>query len=281
MAQMPRLAAVNNEYRFFDLEYFFQAAERNGFEAVELWTGPMHFFLDYQGHDPVAPVQELARRHGVEFAAVCPEQNNPKPGNIASRDALAQARVLAYFKNAIDVAVELGAPIVTVTSGWGYLNEPVEAALARSVAMLRDIASYAGQRGVTLAMEALQPDETNLPSHTAAQVARIIEAVGSPALKVCLDTGAMDAAGDTIQGYFDTFGSDVVHCHFVDTAEVSHVVWGQGHRNMAADLASLQACGYGGWLTVESVDERYLTDPAKADACAMALYRQAMREIQA
>lgn len=160
--QRFRAAATNCAYRFYSLEYFFSSSQREGFDAVELWCGPMHFFMDYAANDSVSHIAALSKKSGLPICAICPEQNNPKPSNVAARGDDAIRRSRQYFKRAIDVAADLGAGMVSITSGWGFLDESREAAWDRSVRMLSTLGSYAGERGVTLALEALQPEESNL-----------------------------------------------------------------------------------------------------------------------
>ena len=222
---VPMLTTMNCEYRFFDIQHFFMSAEKNGFTTAELWCGPMHFFLDYRCHDSVTALSKLAINHGVHIVAICPQQTNPNPYNVAVRNIAARKRTYLYFCNAIDVAHELGANIVTITAGWGYLNESAGDALLRSIEMLKRVAIYAEKQNITIALEALQSWESNLPCHTSLDLAHILDAVGSPALRVCLDTGAMDAAGETIHDYFTNLGTNIVHCHFVDSGTESHVAF--------------------------------------------------------
>lgn len=171
----------------------------------------MHLYVDCHGYDSLEQVRELSQRYGVRIVGLCPEQNNPKPWNIAARGNEARARTLAYFKNVVDIAAELGAEQVMVSSGWAFLNEPIEDAWGRSASMLRAIAEHAGERGVRLVLEALQPVESMIVN-SAADTKRMIEAVDHPALKACLDMGAMAVAGDTIDDYFDLLGDDVATC---------------------------------------------------------------------
>ena len=98
---------------------------------------------------------------------VCREQNNPKPWNIAARGNEARARTLAYFKNVVDIAAELGAEQVMVSRGWAFLNEPIEDAWGRSASMLHAIAEHAGECGVRLVLEALQPVESMIVNSAA------------------------------------------------------------------------------------------------------------------
>ena len=188
---------MNISHRYFDLEEFFSSAAASGYTCCELWTGAMHLYVDCHGHDSLEQVKELSQRYGVRIVGICPEQNNPKPWNIAARGEESRARTLAYFKNVVDIAAEVGAEQVMVSSGWAFLNEPIEDAWGRSASMLRAIAEYAGERGVRLVLEALQPVESMIVN-SAADTKRMIDAVDHPALKACLDMGAMAVAGDTI-----------------------------------------------------------------------------------
>ena len=270
----PRIAAMNIIHSYYPLEEFLSSVQSSGYELVELWTGPMHFRLDASGHDPIDDVAAALRRHDLALAAVCPEQNNPKPHNIAARGSDAQTRTYGYFANAIAVAEALGASKVVVTPGWAFLDEPRQVAWGRAVRMLASLSVIAEHSGVRLVLEALQLHESKV-ANTAEDLARMIDEVASPALAACLDIGAMERAGDTIDSYFAALGNRVAHCHLVDCGDVTHLAWGDGHRNMRADLDALVAHGYDGVCSVETYNERYLADPARVDARAMDIYRKA------
>ena len=271
-------AAMNCSHRFFSLEAFFASAADSGFEAVELWTGPMHFFLDYASNDTPEKITRLANSFGLDVCALCPEQNNPKPANIAARGKESIKRTKDYFLRAINVASELGVEIVVVTPGWGFLDEECAEAWKRSVYMLGDLSSYAACKGIVLAVEALQPEESNL-CNRCEDLRRLIDEVGSSSLKALLDTGAMWRVHETIQDYFDAFGKDVVHCHFTDAGTVSHLAWGDGERNLETDLLALTRNDYKGYLSFEIVGSQYYANPASADRRSLAAYRRALEEI--
>ena len=278
--QRIELASMNHHYMFYELEEFFSSVSELGYPCVELWTAPQHFFMDYRQNDPVERLTSLSERYGVRIMGICPEQTNPKPHNMAAKDPAIQERVFAYFTRAVDVASAVGATQVLVTSGWAYYSEPVEAARERSAAMLRRVAAYAGEKGINLAIEALRKPES-LIANSAADLRVLLDMVDEPALKVCLDIGAMVDAGDTIQDYFDTFGGDVIHAHFVDCGPRSlHLALGDGERDVAEDIRTFERNGYQGVLSVECTDSLTLTDPMGADARSMRAYRAAYEQIE-
>lgn len=278
--QRIELASMNHHYMFYELEEFFSSVSELGYPCVELWTAPQHFFMDYRQNDPVERLTSLSEKYGVRIMGICPEQTNPKPHNMAAKDPAIQERVFAYFTRAVDVASAVGATQVLVTSGWAYYSEPVEAARERSAAMLRRVAAYAGEKGINLAIEALRKPES-LIANSAADLRVLLDMVNEPALKVCLDIGAMVDAGDTIQDYFDTFGGDVIHAHFVDCGPRSlHLALGDGERDVAEDIRTFERNGYQGVLSVECTDSLTLTDPMGADARSMRTYRAAYEQIE-
>lgn len=278
MSEKTPLCAMNCCHRFYELEDFFKSAKTNGYSQVELWTGPQHFFLDYQQYESPDRLLHLEDQYELKIIGICPEQTNPKPHNMAAKDSAMQERVLAYFKNAIDVAAAVKAKQVVVTSGWAFYNEPLKIAYQRSVKMLQQLSEYAETKKMLLAIEALQKEESLL-ANTTMDLKYLLSDVNRPSLKVCLDTGAMAAAGETIQDYFDVFSSDIVHSHFVDVkGTTTHLAWGDGQRNMSEDLAVFVQNKYSGFYSIEIVNSQYFRNPQKADAQSMAMYRRMVKK---
>ena len=48
-----KLCGMNSHYRFYSFERFFQEMNRLGIKNVEIWTGPMHFYVDYNKNQSV------------------------------------------------------------------------------------------------------------------------------------------------------------------------------------------------------------------------------------
>ena len=124
------------------------------------------------------------------------------PWQYAARKPLHAQRSLAYFKHGIELAEVLGAPYMSINSGWGDWDEDREEAWKRSAEHLSTLADYAGEHGVTLCMESLRPEESNLVV-TLADARRMLDQVDSPHLTPMVDTTAMGVAGETLGDWFD------------------------------------------------------------------------------
>lgn len=272
------VCAMNCHHRFYTLDDFFASAHNNGFHFVELWTGPMHFYMDANGYDSITRLIQLENRYDMKIIGICPEQTNPKPHNMAASSPQAKQRVLAYFKNAIDVAAALQANQVVVTSGWAYYHENLLEAKLRSANMLKELCTYASNKHVRLAIEALQPKESHLVN-TIQDLKAFLTMVDHKNLFICLDFGAMANAQETIKDYFDAFGTQIIHSHFVDGNPTGHMPWGKGTRDMKEDLKNLKDSGYDRYLSFEIVHASTYEKPFEADASSKQLFETYRKEL--
>ncbi len=280
LLERRQIAGMNSHYRLYSIDDFFSSLRRSHIVSAEIWSAAHHFLLDSAGYQDTKAFGQKARGYGVSVVCLCPEQNNPKPHNIAARDPELIRRTRAYFENAIRAAAELECPRVLVTPGWSFLSEPVEEAWKRSVEMLSHLCGFGQSQGVRLAMEALQPGESRLVN-TVGHLQAMLGDVGSPQLNVALDLGAMTRMGETIQQYFDAFGPRLDHVHFVDCKRepfVSHLAWGDGDRSLAEDLSVFHTNGYKGYFSFEFVNGRYFREPWDADAKALSQLSSLMGE---
>ena len=261
---LDHIAGMNCHYRYYTLEDFFASLQRRDITHAELWTCAAHYLLDEQGWQDAKALRRTARRYGIEVICLTPEQNNPKPHNLAARDPELIRRTYRYFSNAILAAEELECKLISVSAGWCFYSEPTADGWRRAALMLHELAEKARRHGVTLAMEPLLPSESRLVN-TLAGERQMLQDVRSAGLKVNIDLGPVGAAGETTGQWFDAFGQDIVHCHFVDGRPTGHLAWGDGARDPEADLATFYQHGYQGYFTLELTSPDYFTEPWLAD----------------
>ena len=154
---------------------------------------------------------------------------------------------------------------MAVHSGRGYLNEDREEGWKRGRDMLARLADYAGTKGITLAMESLRPDETNLAT-TVDDVKRMLTEINHPNFKAMIDTCPMGVAGETLQQWFYTLGAEnIVHMHFIDGTPYGHLIWGDGNHDLKNWLETVNKNGYTGLLSQEITASDYYQKPFEAD----------------
>jgi protein FrlC len=231
---------------------------------VELWGIAPHLQVDAASPRDVRRVRAVLDRYGLRVRCLTPEQV-VYPVNIASGDADLRSRSVALFRRAADIAADLGSPLLFLTPGRGYEDEPADVAWRRSADSLREIVEHAAGLGVECALEPLQRRETNLVCDTAGLRAMLDE-VGLTGFGVALDTVAMACAGESVSDYVAAFGVEGIrHVHLIDGTPAGHLVWGEGNLPLEEILAELDRSGYAGWMTFELFgDGTYALEPRAA-----------------
>lgn len=263
LIQRSQLAGMNIHYLYYSLDYFLNAQAEIGFTAIELWGGMPHFWLDHVSFSGCAAIREKINACGLQLAVFTPE-NCLYQYQVAAREAGHIQKSLAYFTNGLRAAASLGCGIMEISSGWGNRDEDRHEAWKRSAEMLYRLAVAAQKEGVLLALETLRPEESQLVTNIPSLRAMLAE-VNHPNLKPMVDTCAMGVAGETLDDWFNAFGSEIIHIHFVDGTPYSHLIWGDGDRPLAEFIQSLNDHGYTGHLGQEITDFRYFEDPSTAD----------------
>lgn len=264
LIEANQLAGMNIHYRYFSFEYFLESQLRAGFQNIELWAGSPHFFLSNLEYDDCRKFSRMARERGLNIKVITPE-NCSVPYHFAAADPDLYRRSFEYFKKGLDAGEELGCQIMAVNSGRGNLDQDREEAWKRGRDMLARLAEYANGKGITLAMESLRPQETNL-GVTLADVKRMMDEINHPNFKAMIDTCAMGVSGETPEQWFNCLGDEnIIHMHFIDGTPYGHLIWGDGKHNLENWLKTLKKHNYKGLLSQEITAIEYCFDPAAAD----------------
>ncbi|MBI1842634.1 MAG: sugar phosphate isomerase/epimerase [Verrucomicrobia bacterium] len=240
---------------------WFPRFSRWGFQSVEIPIDNLN------GFDP-AFISDRLRANGLVCGTVTPCLG-PDKDLRGSRES--QRAGVRFMKRAIDRMVELGARslvgVVYSTVGRAEAVPPAERRRQwKTVAgNLREVCDYAGERGRSVALEAINRFETDF-INTCDQGLEMIDTVGSPALKLHLDTfhmnieekdpaAAIRKAGKRL-GHFHACGSDR------GTPGNDDIDW----RSIAA---ALRAVRYDGDVVIES-----FTSDVKVIARAASIWRR-------
>jgi len=215
-----------------------------GFDGVEI-------HLRYPDRLPVDPIREELRRRKMRacFIVILTEECSP-----LSADRAVRERALAFFRESIDAAAAIGGEgsvIGGVTyAPAGYLSgrARTKKEWERSVDYFRRAARYAGERGITLAVEPLNRFETHF-LNTAADAVRFCREVGEPNVKVHLDTYHMIREEKSFYRAIMETGDYLGLFHACEndrgTPGTGLVRWDEVYRG-------LRDIGYKGWIVIES-----------------------------
>jgi L-ribulose-5-phosphate 3-epimerase len=221
----------------------------------------------------------LAVETGARFLLDARRKHHP---SLLSEDAADRARRVDFLGRSIDLAVELGAPLVSLWAGaapGGVVGDAPgggEADAARTSAAwehltggLLAVLEHAHDRGVQLAFE----PEPGMFLERPAGYLELRRRLGSAgeALGLCLDVGHLLVTGDRPEAQVvRALAPHLVHVHLDDIADGrhEHLPFGRGDLDLPGVLAALLEVGYGGMAAVELSRDSHRGAQAAAEALA-------------
>lgn len=255
-----RIAAITDEFSP-DLETALDAMKEIGMRAAELRVVFGKNILDLS-EDELGRVERILQARGFQVISIaspllkCVLPGSPQVGSRFQHDVFASKHTFEdqprLTERAFAIARHFGAPIVRVFSYWRTV-EP-EKCFEGVVTALRELADRAGKQGLIIGLE----NEHACNIATAAETARVLQAVTHPNLKVVWDPANAYVAGEHPfpDGYRRLPPDRIVHVHAKDCELNGHQPeWGPlGTRaiDWKGQIQALIGDGYQGHLSLET-----------------------------
>ncbi len=264
--KFSQFGIMSVNYQQYDLEYCLDSVAATGFEYVDFWGGAPHYCAFDTPIDKrqkrVSQIRKMLDDRGLKMSVFTAEQVCLYPINIASSNAYVRKNSIEIGKRYIEDAKEFGALYYFPQMGYGLFDEDYDEAFSRSVEGLCELTEYAQKMGIRMVMEQLQKYESNL-CHSREQLKKLIDAVDSPYLTVCVDSVAAAAGKESIEDYYELFGT-INHAHLADGCPTGHLVPGEGENPLEEYLKTFIRHDYQGTITIEANNQMYFSNPDEA-----------------
>ena len=168
-------------------------------------------------------------------------------------DPSVRATTADYLGQLATLCHDLGGKVMVLGSPQQRnLAEGVSMAqgMDRAAEVLKAVSSQLADYGVSIALEPLGPEETNFLC-TAAQAEELIDAVGSPQVKLLLDVKAMSTESIPIPELISSHIDSLIHFHANDPNRQGP---GMGDVDFLPIVQSLEKEKFDGWVSVEVFD---------------------------
>ena len=160
---------------------------------------------------------------------------------------------MTLLQHSIDLCKRFDAPYIRIFSFWrrGALTPDIEVRIADALVRPAEVAARAG---VTLLLE----NEHACYLGTGKETARVVERVGSPALKMVWDPGNAFMAGEQpFPSGYEAAKAHTVHVHIKDALvsadnKLEWTVVGDGEIDYPGQFAALISDGYKGVVALET-----------------------------
>ena len=230
-----------------DLFESFQAAERAGYDIVDIWVDQLKEYLQND-----RPIQELSERFtdmSVQPGVINPILDIEIP-NGPKRDEL-----LAHTRRICEVASAGGVGGLQLVSGMTYAGQPWSTICRETARGLRELADLAAEYSLKVGFEPI----AWWPVKRAGQALEIIATADRPNVGVVLDSFHVFAAQDDLQ-FIRTIDPTVISSvHLGDCVQKTGSEWSDQQRSMPGDgvapiteiMEAILSTGYDGVIADE------------------------------
>ncbi|MGA2613935.1 MAG: sugar phosphate isomerase/epimerase family protein [Spirochaetia bacterium] len=169
-------------------------------------------------------------------------------------DEVIQRGGVSYLKHLIDAAVTVGSPLVvgplfaSVGRTWQASPEQHKRELDRCAKNLKQVARYAEDKGITLALEPLNRFESSFVNLTD-QAVELAHMIDSPRMKVMMDTFHANIEEKSLGKAIEAAGPLLVHVH---ANENDRGTPGSGHVPWSEVAGAMKKIRFEGALVIES-----------------------------
>jgi sugar phosphate isomerase/epimerase len=244
-----------------DLETCLKKASALDYDGVEL-------ALLHPGQIDPGRIEALLAASGLEIPMISSGQVFAEGGLcFTSPDSAVRGRAVSRVKGLVDAAVRFGAMV-----NIGRVRGPLEPGRPRAVSEVRfleamgEVADYAGSQGVVIALEPVNRYEIDFINRVEEAV-EMIERLGRSNVKVMPDVFHMNIEEINIEASLAAHRDHIGYIHFADSNRFAP---GMGHLDFPNIVATLEAAGYAGYVTVEILPH---PDPDTAAARAAGYLR--------
>ncbi|MBC2741608.1 MAG: sugar phosphate isomerase/epimerase [Desulfosarcina sp.] len=229
---------------------------RLGYRCVAITLD--HCALDPWGKDLPAEIREVKAKL-TEFGLSCVIETGARflldpwrkhEPTMLSHGAENRRHRLEFLKRAVDIAVDLNAAAVSFWSGGNPEDVSDENAWQRLVQGCREVARYAGERGMPLGFE----PEPGMFIETLAGYERLKSHVASPEFKLTLDIGhALITEDICVDACIRRYSEDIVNIHLEDMKKTrhDHLFFGDGEIDFKSVFQAIADIRYTGPICVE------------------------------
>lgn len=260
MRQLFPLAAITDEFSQ-DIEAAARSMAGIGMTGAELRMVFGKNVIDLSNAE-LDRACEIVTRHGLEIVSIaspllkCVLPDSPEVDARFQQDVFAAAYTFAdqprLAERALEIAGRTGARIIRVFSYWRAVRP--EVCFERIAEALAKLAAQAARHGCVIGLE----NEHACNIATAAETARMLEAVAHPALQVVWDPANAYVSGETPypDGYRRLPSQRIAHVHAKDCRIEGHrPIWcplGEGGIDWKGQIHALAEDGYKGWISLET-----------------------------
>ena len=227
---------------------------RIGFKGVDLYTGPPHLWPEDFSHAERAQVKKLISESGMELTGFAVSGGGlGLQYNFSSNRESLRKLTLKYYKENVELANELGAPLINVLTGHILYGTTRRQAMKWTMDAFAALTETAEKNRVVLGLHPQYVAESPLMLNVD-DALEMIEDLKSKWVKVIFDTAQQNITNRNFEDDIRKVGRNLCYVHAADNDGITwtHDACGKGTVDWPGLIAVLRETGFDGYICVQS-----------------------------
>ncbi len=273
-ARLPGLhfkySVCNEVFEKWDFAEVCRAIRKVGYEGIEISPFTLAEDVDLVPPARRRELRSIIQTEGLAFVGLHWLLVTPKGLHVTTADKEIRQRSWLYVRKLIDFCADLGEGGVMVFGSpkqRGTQGNTLAEATANFRAGLASVAPHAGERGVTILVEALPSKDTNVVN-TLEQAVRLVEEINHPAVQTMFDFHNTYDEREPWDKLVQRYYSHIRHIH---VNEMDGRYPGTGTTDFLPVFRILVEQKYSRWVSLEVFD--FKPGPVEIIRATMDFYR--------
>jgi sugar phosphate isomerase/epimerase len=218
---------------------------RSGYDGIEIMGEPSR---------DLGRLQSLLEPSGLRVTGTTAHSNPREERDLAHPDRDARRHAVTYYQGCVELAARLEAPAIVLLPSAEGRHGPIstyEREWKLAVEATREVAYFAGEHGVSVAIEPLNRYETFLVNRVE-QALAFADEVDVVSTGVVADLFHMNIEEDDLEKALDTAAGRLLEIHLADSNRRG---LGDGHLPIDRLLGRASGAGFDGTYVVEVVGD--------------------------
>lgn len=231
----------------YPLKEVIERLARIGYDALEIGCAQPHawpYFLDAVQRKEI---KKWLTDNKIAVSSMLPAPGGGPGGNIASISKAERDWTIQYWKDCMDLGLELDCKTLLCVCGWYSFGTRKRDAWKYAVESISQVADYAAKSGVTLMLEPTATDSNLVEA--ADDAIMMMEEIDKENVKLMFDTAHALYRNEVPSDYIYTMGKDLKHVHFTDHNRQAP---GTAGCDFLPIMQALKDINYDGYVTMEN-----------------------------
>jgi len=219
-----------------------------GYDGIEIGCAQPQAWPYYLNAAKRADMRKCLKENQIAVSSMLPAPGGGPGGNIASMCKEERAWTVQYWKDCIDLGMEIGdCKTLLCVCGWYIYGTKQREAWEWAKEGISEVADYALEKGVTLMLEPTATDSNLVES--CEDAINMMEDIRKSNVKLMFDTTHALYRNEVPSDYVYQMGDNLKYVHMADYDRKAP---GTNGCDFTAIMQALKDIGYDGYITMEN-----------------------------